>query len=188
VPNATLAPAAAQPEPTLKDILNAVNGLGTRMDRFEVRMDGFETRFDGLETRFDGLETRFDGLETRFDGLEVRVVSVESEIKDLAGFVREQFVHTTAEIAKLRAADEEHVVRLERIEATLVAHDVHFERIEAGLDEVIRLARDNQRIGLKNQEDIARIDRKLDAHLADHEIHLPRPRSMEVPDVGPMAA
>jgi hypothetical protein len=148
----TLTP-AAQPEPTLRDVLHAVHGLGTRMDRFEVRMDG---------------------LETRIGGLEDRMVSVENGIRGLTVFVGEQFAHTTREIAKLRAAHE--------------AHDVRFEHIEGRLDEVIRLGEDNRRIGLKNQEDIARIDRRLDAHLADHEIHLPRPRSADVPGIGPMAA
>jgi chromosome segregation ATPase len=212
----TFAPVAAEPEPTLREILNAVNGLGTRIDglesrfdRFEVRVDGLESRFDGLESRFDrfevrldGLESRFDrfevrvdGLESRFDRLEDRMVVVENGIKDLTTFAREQFAHTTTEIARLRAADEEHVARFERIDAMLdqqrlvnEEHRARFDGIDERLDELIRLGKDNQRIGLKNQQDIARIDRKLDAHIADHEVHLPRPRSVDVSDVGPMAA
>lgn len=161
------APAAAQPEPTLREILSAVNGLGTRID----------------------------GLESRFDGLENRMVSVENEVKGLTLYVGEQFAHTTREIAKLRAADEEHLARFERIDAKLdeqrlvnEEHRARFDRIDVKLDEVIRLGEDNRRIGLKNQEDIVRIDRQLDAHIADREIHLPRPRSVDIPDIGPMAA
>lgn len=156
----TLAPAAAQPEPTLREILNAVNGLGTRID-----------------------------------GLENRMFSIEIEVKDLKTFVGEQFAHTTREIANLRAADKEHQLALEAQRLAInaqraanEANDARFGRIEVKLDEAIRLGEANQRIGLKNQEDIARIDRKLDAHLADHEIHLPRPRSVDIPEIGPMAA
>jgi chromosome segregation ATPase len=191
----TLAPAAAQPEPTLRDVLDAVTGLGTRMDRFEIRMDGLESKVDRLENRMDGLEIKVDRLENRMDGLETKVdglatkvdrledrmVSVEHEIKGLKVFVGEQFAHSTTEIAKLRAADEEHRLAIE-------AHGARIERIDVKLDELITLGMDNQRIGLKNQQDIAGIDRSLDAHVADHEIHLPRPRSADVPEIGPMAA
>jgi chromosome segregation ATPase len=61
-------------------ILQAVEGLGARMDRLEARMDRLEARMDGLEARMDGLEARMDRLDARMD-------KVESEVKDLRTLV-----------------------------------------------------------------------------------------------------
>jgi chromosome segregation ATPase len=78
-------------------ILQAVEGLGLRMDRLEARMDGLEARMGKLEARMDGLEARMGKLEARMDGLEAQVTDlgrrmdkVESEVKDLRSRMERQ--------------------------------------------------------------------------------------------------
>jgi chromosome segregation ATPase len=226
----TLAPAAAQPEPTLRDILTAVTGLGTevgelrtevtglgtRMDGLETRMDGLETevgglrtevtglgtRMDGLETRMDGLGTRMDGLETRMDGLGTRMDGLETEVGGLRTEVgglrtevgalttlsRQQFAHTSTELAAVKADCAEMKRQGDLLERkTSEIHAVVL-RIEPQVEEAVKLGQDNRRLGRKLQEDFAELDRKLDGHLADHEIHLPRPRTLDRPEAGPIAA
>jgi chromosome segregation ATPase len=46
-------------------ILQAVEGLGLRMDRLEARMDGLEARMDRLEARMDKLEVQVTDLDSR---------------------------------------------------------------------------------------------------------------------------
>lgn len=229
----TLAPAAAQPEPTLRDILDAVNGLGTevagvktQVDRLEVRFDALETRMDGLETRFDRLETRFDRLETEVAGLKTQVGCLETEVTGLGtevGHLRtevaalttlsfNQFTHATGEIAAIKAegaqvrqqlevldrrTSEIHaeVAKIDEIESTTIVTSSKVDiltrmmhRIEPEVAETLKLGQDNRKLGLKLQEDVARLDRKFDRHIEDHEIHLPRPRTMDLPEAGPIAA
>jgi len=78
-------------------ILQAVQGLGVRMDRLEARMDRLEARVDGLETqvkglgvRMDRLEARVDGLETQVKGLGVRMDGLETQVKDLGVRMQKQ--------------------------------------------------------------------------------------------------
>ncbi|MFL5351968.1 hypothetical protein [Archangium sp.] len=85
-------------------ILQAVEGLGVRMDRLEARMGKLEARMEGLEARMgelearmDGLEVRMgklearmDGLEVRMEGLEVRMDKVETQVKDLLSRMTKQ--------------------------------------------------------------------------------------------------
>jgi chromosome segregation ATPase len=215
----TLAPAAAQPEPTLRDILDAVNGLGTEVAGLKTRFDGLEKRFDVLETRFDGLEKRFDGLETRFDGLEKRIDGLEAEVGHLRTEVaaltalsHEQFAHTTGEISALKAEGAEvrkqlevldrrtsemhaEVTKIGQIEHTTILTRSELDglsrvmrRIEPQVAETLKLGQDNRTLGQKLQEDVARLDRKFDRHLDDREIHLPRPRTLDLPEAGPIAA
>ena len=40
-------------EPTLSDILDAINGLGTRLDRVEQRLDALEQKVDQGFSRMD---------------------------------------------------------------------------------------------------------------------------------------
>ena len=54
---------AQQNNARLKEIMNGIRGLGTRMERLEGRMGQLEDRFDRLEGRMGRLEGRFDQLE-----------------------------------------------------------------------------------------------------------------------------
>ena len=49
-------------EPTLREILDAVNGLGTRLDRVEQRLDALDHKVDALT---DMVVNGFAGLSTR---------------------------------------------------------------------------------------------------------------------------
>jgi chromosome segregation ATPase len=236
----TLAPAAAQPEPTFRDILDAVNGLGTEVagqkitfDRLEMRFDALEIRFDALETRMDALETRFGELEARFDRLETKVDRLEtrfnrletrfeafeaevgqlrSELAALTALSHEQLAHATGEAAAIRAegvqvrqqlevldrrTSEMHaeVARISNIESTtlvvrseidMLTRVVH--RMEPQVVETLRLGQDNRKLGQKLQEGVTRLDRKLEGHLDDHEIQLPRPRTVDLPEADSIAA
>ena len=201
----TLAPAAAPPEPTLRDILDAVNGLGTEVAELK-------TRFDGLEKRFDGLETRFDRLETRFDALEAEVGELRTEVAALTDLSRQQFAHTTGEIAALKAegaqvrqqlevldrrTSEMHVevAKIDGIETVTILTRSEVDnltrimrQVEPQVAETLKLGQDSRKLGQKLQEDLARLDRKIDRHIEDREIHLPRPRTLDLPAAGPIAA
>ena len=201
----TLAPAAAPPEPTLRDILDAVNGLG-------IEVAGLKTRFGGLETRIGGLEARFDGLETRIDGLEAEVGYLRVEVAALTTLTQEKYAHFTREISAVRADSEQVGQQIEVLDRRTsemhaevakidqIAQDTFMmrgkadvlaagmRRIEPQVAETLRLGQDNRGLGQKLQEDLALLDRKLDRHLGDDEIHLPRPRTMDLPEAGPIAA
>jgi len=67
-------------EAVLKQILNKLGDLETKLTGLETRFDGMETKLSGLETRFDGLENRLTGLESKFDGLESRLTGLETRL------------------------------------------------------------------------------------------------------------
>jgi chromosome segregation ATPase len=71
-------------------ILQAVQGLGVRMERLEARMDSLGSRMEGLEARMSSLESRVEGLEARMDKVEaqvrdlcVRMDKVEAQVRGL---------------------------------------------------------------------------------------------------------
>lgn len=64
-------------EPTISDVLAAVQGIVVRLDKIEARLDKIETRLDKIETRLDKIETRLDKVEARLDALETRVEDID---------------------------------------------------------------------------------------------------------------
>lgn len=60
-------------EPTLREILDAINGLGTRLDRVEQRLDGLEQKvgqgFDSVLNMLGSLSINHTRLEGKVDRL-----------------------------------------------------------------------------------------------------------------------
>ena len=153
----TLTPVADGPEPTIRDVLLAVHGLGTkvdgldakvdgldvRMDRFETRMDRFEGRMDRIEERMNHLDVRMDRLTTSVDGVSTRVTGVEAEVGKMDKRITDLMIFEGTNLKWLTERDAE--VR---------------QYLATRHDEVHR-------------------------HLTDTEIHLPRQRSADLlPEVG----
>ena len=64
-------------EPTLRDILGAINGLGTRLDRVEQRLDRVETKLD----------QGFDSVLNMLSSLSINHTRLEGKVDRLAGQV-----------------------------------------------------------------------------------------------------
>ena len=83
----TLTPVADGPEPTLRDVLLAINGLDTRVDGVDVKIDGLGVRMERLEGRMDRIDERMNHLDGRMERLETgigilaaRATAVEAEV------------------------------------------------------------------------------------------------------------
>lgn len=150
---------AEQPEPTLRDVLAAVNGLGGRID----------------------------GLDSRMDRVETRMGSFETEMTALVEYSQQQFVHLTTEIAGVKDT----VTRLDNKvtvidgQLTEVRHDLRM--IIPQVEEAVRLGRNNRDMLNTIKADIAHLDAKIDHHRHDDQIHVPRPRNSDAPEI-PAAA
>jgi len=62
-------------EPTISDVLEAVNNFSTRVDE---RFDRIEGRLDGVEGRLDRVDGRFDKVDERFGSLESDVAHIKN--------------------------------------------------------------------------------------------------------------
>jgi len=78
----------------LKQILELVLKIDTRMDKFEARMDKFEARMDKFESRMDKFEARMDKFESRMISMEVQQI----EDSKLLRAVFENSIDTTERI------------------------------------------------------------------------------------------
>jgi archaellum component FlaC len=102
----TITPTTEQSEPTIRDVLVAIDGLGSRMDRFEHRMDRFENRMDRIEesasaivSQMRGLGTRMGGLESEVGGVRVEVGVLTDKVEKLDNHVGETNERITSAIA-----------------------------------------------------------------------------------------
>jgi chromosome segregation ATPase len=50
-----------------QDVLNAVNGVNSRLDGVNTRIDGSNTRLDGVNSRVDGANSRLDDIKKKLD-------------------------------------------------------------------------------------------------------------------------
>lgn len=51
-------------ENLLKELLQSVNGINTRLDKIDSGLDNLEGRFDNLENRFDNLEMEVKDIKS----------------------------------------------------------------------------------------------------------------------------
>ncbi|HZH17145.1 MAG TPA: hypothetical protein VE057_22505 [Archangium sp.] len=105
-------------------ILNAVQGLGIRMDRFEARMDKLEARMDGLEAQVTDLKTQVTDLKTQVTSLDSRMKRQERLMESLG-----------AEFLKWREGLSGEILQL-RGDMQLLLTDLHegFRRLNARID------------------------------------------------------
>jgi hypothetical protein len=57
---------------TISDVMIALGGINTRLDRIDNRLDGIDNRLDGIDNRLDGIDNRLDGIHT-----EVRILGAK---------------------------------------------------------------------------------------------------------------
>src|SRR3989339_1529220 len=81
----------SKPEPSIKDVLNAVNGLDKRFtglekqftdlsDKTDKRFNSVDKRFNSVDKRFDDVDKRFDDVDKRFDDVDKRFTGLDKRI------------------------------------------------------------------------------------------------------------
>ncbi|MBI1867826.1 MAG: hypothetical protein HYS06_05975 [Methylocystis sp.] len=65
-------------EPTIRDVMAAIQGIGSRLDKMETGLDKIETRLDKIGTRLDKMEARLDKVESRLEKIETRVGEIDA--------------------------------------------------------------------------------------------------------------
>ena len=72
----------SKPEPSIKDVLNAVNGLDKRFTGLEKQFtdlsDKTDKRFNSVDKRFNSVDKRFDDVDKRFTGLDKRIDGIKA--------------------------------------------------------------------------------------------------------------
>jgi chromosome segregation ATPase len=87
-------------------ILNAVQGLGVRMDRLESRMDRLETQVADLRTQVTSLDSRMTSLDSRMTRQEREVQHLRGEVQHLREDFRQMFTDMQEGFRRLNAQDE----------------------------------------------------------------------------------
>lgn len=152
----TLTPVADGPEPTLRDVLLAINGLDVRVDSLELKIDGLSTRIDGLDVRMDRLEGRMDRMDERMNHLDSRMDRLETSVDVLATRV----TGVEAAVGKMD----------KRITDLMIFEGTNIKWLTE---------RDFEVRGY-----LATRHEEVNRHLTDTEIHLPRQRGADVPGLG----
>ena len=166
----TLTPVTEGPEPTLRDVLLAINGLDNRVDSLELKIDSLSTRVDGLEVKIDGLGTRIDRLEGRMDRMDERMNHLDSRMERLDS-------------------------RMERLETSVDVLGTRVTGLETAVDKMDKRITDlmifeGTNIKWLTEQDfevrgyLAKRHEEVNRHLTDTEIHLSRQRGTDVPGLG----
>lgn len=88
---------------SLDDILLAISGLGSRLDKMDARLEKIEARLDKIEARLDKMDARLSDVESwQKSQPDMRLMLANSKI------VLERLVHIESEIVMLRAAVNDH--------------------------------------------------------------------------------
>ena len=110
-------------EPTISDVLEAVNNFSTRVDerfdRIEGRLDGVEGRLDRVDGRFDKVDERFGSLESDVAHIKNVMVTKEDLDDKLADLRGDMVVLTRKEDAKLKV-----LVEILKIKKVLTPEEV----------------------------------------------------------------
>ena len=56
-------------EVVLKQILNKLGGMETKLNSLETKFDGMETKLNSLENKFGSMETKLNGLENKLEAV-----------------------------------------------------------------------------------------------------------------------
>ena len=152
----TLTPVTEGPEPTLRDVLLAINGLDNRVDSLELKIDSLSTRVDGLGTRIDRLERRMDRMDERMNHLDRRMERLEASVNVLG--TRVTGLETAVDKMDKRITD------LMIFEGTNIKWLTEQDFEVRGY--------------------LAKRHEEVNRHLTDTEIHLSRQRGTDVPGLG----
>jgi predicted nuclease with TOPRIM domain len=166
----TLTPVADGPEPTLRDVLLAINGLDVRVDSLDLKVDGLGTRIDGLEVKIDGLGGRMDRLEGRMDRMDERMNHLDGRMDQLGS--RMDRLETGVDVLATRVAGTETAVGKmdKRITDLMIFEGTNIKWLTDRDFEV--------------REYLAKRHDEVNRHLADTGVHLPRQRGADVPGLG----
>jgi chromosome segregation ATPase len=170
----TLTPVAEGPEPTLRDVLLAINGLDNRVDSLELKIDSLSTRVDGLEVKIDGLGTRIDRLEGRMDRMDERMNHLDSRMERLDS--RMERLETSVDVLGTRVTGLETAVGKMDDRITDMDKRITDLMIFEGANIKWLTERDSE---IRNY--LGKRHEEVNRHLIDTEMHLPRQRSAEPP-------
>jgi predicted nucleic acid-binding Zn-ribbon protein len=115
-------------------ILQAVQGLGVRMEALEVRMEALEVRMDKVEARMEALEVRIEKVEEQVRDLGVRMEKVEAQVRDLGvrmGKVEAQVRDLGVRMGKVEAQVRDLGVRMGKVEEQVRSLFVRMDKVEA---------------------------------------------------------
>ena len=159
----TLTPVADGPEPTLRDVLLAINGLDVRVDSLELKIDSLGTRIDGLDVRMDRLDSRMDRLDSRMSRMDERMNHLDNRMERL---------ETSVDVFGTRVTGLETAVDKmdKRITDLMVFEGTNIKWLTDRDFEV--------------RDYLAKRHEEVNRHLVDTEMHLPRQRVAEVPGAG----
>jgi len=92
-------------EPTISDVLDAVNSFATRV---EERFGMVDARFDQVDTRLDQVDARIDKVDIKIEKLDIKIDKVEENLTDridkmetrlvTKAYLDQKLAETTAEI------------------------------------------------------------------------------------------
>ena len=101
-------------------ILEALIGVNTRLDKMDTRLDKIDTRLDGMDVRLDSIEARLDSVEGDLKSVKLRLDNLEQNVSDIRAA-------QAKDSNLLRIVFENSIELTERI----TGHDIKFEEISA---------------------------------------------------------
>ena len=183
----TKSSAAEQPEPTLRDVLVAVNGLGGRIDVIDSRMDRVETKMGSLEKEVsvlvDYTKQQFAHLTTEIAGVKDTVARLDNKVTRLDSKMTGLDNKVTGLEGTVARLDDGVFTLMGRMDT--VQYDLRV--MDRKVDEAVKLGRNNRDMLSGIKADIAHLDEKIDHHCHDNDIYVPRPRSTDAPEIGTAA-
>jgi chromosome segregation ATPase len=85
-------------------ILNAIQGVGVRLDRLETQVSDLRTEVSGLRMEVSALDSRMVRQETLTESLGARLESLETEFRTWREGVRGEIQQLREEVGELRGA------------------------------------------------------------------------------------
>lgn len=172
---------AEESEPTLRDILGAVQGVDARLANVEADVSTLKTDVSELKVKVGNLESDVAELKSDVSELKTDVGWLKGEVSALSQFTREAYGHLSTEVSKVRSDVSQIRVDLDDLTS---AHKALVPLVHESLE----IGKSNREALRTLKEDVAYLRQSTDAHHRDFEIHLPRARSSSGPVAGPLAA
>ena len=136
-----------------QEILNAINGLSTKVEDVSSRVDGLSTKVESVSSRVDGLSTQVEGVSSRVDGLSTKVdtevSSLSEQISGLSTKVDGLSTKVDTEVGSLSEQISELAgyvdKRLEQTEARMVTKEYLDEKLADLRGDLVVLTRKEDR-------------------------------------------
>ena len=93
----------AMSEPTLSEILDAINGLGARLDRVEIEVKETRDTVTSLDAKVEALDAKVEALDARVEALDARVEALHARVEAL--HARVEALHARVEALHARVEE-----------------------------------------------------------------------------------